>query len=257
MDLELKNKRFVICGATSGFGEAMANQLIEEGAHIIAIARNEEALVKLQSKAFEQVEILCGDITQSDTIDQLKQLIGDKYLSGIVVNAGGPPARTFIETSLSDWDEAYNKLLRWKVEITHAFLPKFREQGYGRFLYIESSSVKQPIENLILSTSLRLAVVGMMKTISEEHAQEGITFNVMAPSFHNTPAVDRLVQKKADTLGISFDEARELAEKNLKLGKAGNPEDFASLGLWLLSERSSFVTGQVYAVEGGNVKSTL
>ncbi len=257
MDLNLNDKHFVICGATSGFGGAMANQLIDEGAHIIAIARNEEALVELQSKAFEQVEILCGDITQSETINELKSIVGERYLSGIVVNAGGPPARTFVETSLKDWDDAYQKLLRWKVEITHTFLPKFQKQGYGRFLYIESSSVKQPIENLILSTSLRLAVVGMMKTISEEHAQEGITFNVMAPSFHNTPAVDRLVKKKADNLGISFEEAREMAEKNLKLGKAGDPEDFGSLGLWLLSEKSSFVTGQVYAVEGGNVKSTL
>lgn len=257
MNLNLNNKLFIIPGATSGFGNSILKQLLEEGAKVIGIARTAEKIAKLEKQFPENLETICGDISKSGTIQKIFDQVNGRELSGVLVNAGGPPAKSFIETNMEDWDSAYFSLLRWKVEFVHAFLPVFQKQGFGRFVFIESSSVKQPVENLVLSTSLRLAVVGMMKTLSGEHAHEGITFNVMAPSYHDTPAVNRLFEKKASNFGISFEEAKALVADYIAVGKMGNPDDFASLAVWLFSEKASFVTGQVYALDGGVIKSTL
>lgn len=257
MNLEIEGKLFVVCGATSGFGQAIAKQLVNEGAHVIAIARNEEKLGEFQDAFNKQVDIHIGDITESKTIQSLKKKLEGKKVSGILVNAAGPPAKSVMETRLTDWDEAYRQLLRWKVEITQAFLPDFIHQGYGRFVYIESSSVKQPIENLVLSTSLRLSVVGFVKTLSQEIPDKNITFNVLAPGFHETPAIERLIGKKSETERISRKEAKTLIMNAIPMKRMGNVEHFGSLGAWLFSPFSDYITGQVFTLDGGVVRSTL
>ncbi|MBN2348363.1 MAG: SDR family oxidoreductase [Bacteroidales bacterium] len=257
MDLQMKNKLFIVCGATSGFGNAVAERLIEEGAEILAIARNESNLLVLKEKYPGVVDVFPGDITSSKTIDRLSEKIKNRHIEGILVNAGGPPAKTFIETSLEDWDNAYHQLLRWKVELIQKLLPNFISQGYGRVLFIESASVKQPIENLILSTSLRLSVVGMVKTLSQEIPDKNITFNILAPGYHLTPAVERLIAKKMENTGKKYHEAMANITKNIPMNAMGETDKFASLALWLLSPMSAYVTGQTYLIDGGLVKATL
>lgn len=257
MDLNLKGKKFIICGATSGFGQAIAKQLVGEGAEIIAVARSEEKLREFAEAYGKQVQILIGDITQTKTIAQLIKITEGFELAGILINASGPPAKSFVETKLADWDEAYRQLVRWKVEITQAFLPKFIKQGTGRFLYIESSAVKQPFENLVLSTSLRLSVVGFVKTLSQEIPDKGITFNILAPGYHYTAAVERLINKKSEVEKISKKEAKNRIEQSIPMKRTGNVDNFASLAVWLLSPLADYVTGQVYTIDGGVVKSTL
>jgi 3-oxoacyl-[acyl-carrier protein] reductase len=257
MNIKIANQRFIVCGATSGFGHAIAMQIIAEGGKVLAIARGEEKLKEMQDAYPGQVDILVGDITQSKTIKHLYKLTEEKDISGILVNAAGPPAKKFMETSLSDWDDAYQQLVRWKIELTQTFLPVFLQKKYGRFLFIESSSVKQPLENLVLSTSLRLSVVGFVKTLSQEVPDKGITFNVLAPGYHYTPAVERLINKKAETQKISKKEARLQMEQAIPVKMTGNIEYLASFAAWLLSPLSGYITGQVYAVDGGVIKSTL
>ena len=256
MNLYLNDQLFIVGGATSGFGKAVAHKLLEEGAAVIAVARGREELHKLYD-AHRKAEVVVGDITQSFTIEQLKQVVADRPLHGILVNAGGPPAKTVLETTLTDWDDAYAKLLRWKVELTQAFVPAMTNAGYGRIVYIESSSVKQPIENLVLSTSLRLAVVGFVKTLSQEIAKSGVTLNILGPGSHNTPAIDRLYQKKSEQAGLDFDTVKQAAIKQIPVGRLGDPDEFAALAVWLLSKQSGFVTGQTIMVDGGAVRSTF
>lgn len=256
MNLEIKDHLFIVGGATSGFGKAIAQALLNEGAHVIVVARGEDKLRSLYS-GHEQAELLSGDITDYGTIDQLEYMIGERQLHGIVVNAGGPPAKMVLETTLQDWDDTYQKILRWKVAITQTFVPKMMKAGYGRIVYIESSSVKQPIENLVLSNSLRLAVVGMVKTLSREIARSGVTLNVMGPGSHNTPAIDRLYIKKAEQTGLPIDEVKKNAVNAIPVGALGEADDFASLALWLLSPHSRYVTGQTWLLDGGMVQSTL
>lgn len=125
MNLKLKNKLFIVCGATSGFGGSIAKALINEGANVIAVARSKENIKNLENEFPGKVEGIAKDITQSSTISFLKDKVGDRQLDGILVNAGGPPAKSFVETELKDWDDAYESLLRWKIEITKTFIPKF------------------------------------------------------------------------------------------------------------------------------------
>ncbi len=200
---------------------------------------------------------MAGDITKPEIIEKVYAKTGERYLSGMLINAGGPPAKSFLETNVDDWDEAYNNILKWKVLITKTFLPKFIKQNYGRIVYIESSSVKQPIENLVLSNSLRLAVVGFVKTLSQEIAGKGVTLNILAPGFHNTPAAERLFVKRSEIENISIEEAKLKYESEIKVGRMGKADEFGSLAAWLLSPVSGYITGQTVSVDGGFIKCTM
>ncbi len=257
MDLQLKDKNFLVCGASSGFGLAIAETLLGEGAHVIAVARNQENLQKHFQAAGSRVQLIIADVTDISTHAQILDALADKELHGVVINAGGPPAKTFMETSLEDWDNAYKNLLRWKFALTKSLVPKLIKQGYGRILYIESASVKQPIENLVLSSSLRVAVVGMVKTLSQEIATTGVTLNILGPGSHDTPAIDRIYHKKSEQTGLPFSEVKEKAIQQIPVGKLGTAADFASLAVWLLSPLSGYITGQTITVDGGSIKGML
>ncbi|MBN2610488.1 MAG: SDR family oxidoreductase [Bacteroidales bacterium] len=257
MDLKLNSLLFVVCGATNGFGLAITKLLVSEGASVIAVARGKERLEKLRKEYPSNIEAVEGDITLSDTLTKLSELLVNRVPDGILVNAGGPPAMKFEETTIHHWDEAYHNLLRWKAELVQTFLPAILKRGYGRLVFIESAAVKQPLENLVLSNSLRLAVVGMVKTLSQEFPDRGVTFNILAPGYHQTAAVERLIRKKAENEGISFDVAKSMMEQALPMKKTGDVSDFATLAVWLLSPLSGYVNGQVFAVDGGIIRSTL
>lgn len=257
MDLVIKKKLFVVTGSSSGLGAAIAKLLLAEGATVLLNARSEDKLKLLQADFSENAEVLVGDITSDATISELIRKIGDRQLSGILVNAGGPPASSFIATEMQEWDQAYHTVLRWKVKLTKAILPLMQNNKYGRIVYIESASVKQPIENLVLSNSLRLAVVGFVKTLSQEVAREGITLNVVAPGYHNTSRLQGLIQKKSELTGLSVDQVKEAFMNQTLVGDLGEAEDLATLAVWLLSPHSKYVTGQTITIDGGLVSNTL
>jgi 3-oxoacyl-[acyl-carrier protein] reductase len=256
MDLQIKDKLFVVTGGSSGFGKAISATLHSEGANVISVARGQEKLGMLKDE-HPGIETVSMDITQPESINLLLRQIGQRELSGIVVNAGGPPAKSFLETDIGDWDTAYRNILRWKVEITKAVLPIFQKYNYGRFLYIESISTKQPVPNLVLSTSLRLAVTGFVKTLSSEIGKTGITANILGPGFHLTPALERVIKKESEVRKVSFDEAKMQMLNNVPTGRIGETTDFASLASWLLSPWSSYITGQTITVDGGAVQGIM
>jgi 3-oxoacyl-[acyl-carrier protein] reductase len=257
MDLKIKNQWFIVGGATSGFGKATAEKLIEEGANVLAIARSEETLIAFQSRYPSNIKILAGDLKNPETLELLKNSFDLSKFSGAFINAGGPPAMQVMETKLADWDEAYKLLVRWKVALSQLLIPVFIENGYGKLVYVESVSVKQPIDNLVLSNSLRLAVVGFVKTLSQEMAGKNICMNIMAPGYHDTPAVQRVFRKKAEMSGISIEEAEKSLISHIPAGTMGNPSDFASLSAWLLSPLSNYVNGQTISIDGGGVKGSF
>lgn len=251
MDLQLNNKLFLVGGATAGFGNAIATALIREGANVIAVARNRENLSQFQAQFPDQIEVVIGDITRPETLTAIVDQIGDRPIDGLLINAGGPPAKKALETALPDWDEAWRTLVRWKIDLVLRLIPKLRRQQYGRIVFVESISVKQPVENLVLSNSLRMAMVGFAKSLSQETGKEGITVNIMAPGFHDTHAVKRVLQKKSEVAGVPYDAIRANLEKNIPVGRMGQPHEFASLAVWLLSPLSGYITGQTISVDGG------
>ncbi|MEX1136555.1 MAG: SDR family oxidoreductase [Balneolales bacterium] len=255
MDLQIANQLFVVCGATSGFGLAVTRALCQEHANVIGIGRSEEPLLKLENEYNKQFTGISGDLRDEETLGKIDDTLKDKTLNGILLNSGGPPPKAAVDTSLEDWDEAYRLLFRWKVSLIRKLLPIFQHQKYGRILFIESQSVKQPLNNLVLSTAMRAAVVGYAKTLSQEVARDAITVNVLAPGSHNTPAINRIIDHKSRQGDISFEEAKAEMDSNIPAGRMGEAYELASLALFLLSPCSAYLTGQTISHDGGSVKS--
>jgi 3-oxoacyl-[acyl-carrier protein] reductase len=256
MNLNLDDKLFLVGGATSGFGRAITEQLITENAKVIAVARTKTKLEELQYLS-SRIEIISGDISEESTLAEIQSTIGPRILTGAVINSGGPPAMPVLDTKLSDWDEAYKAVVRWKIALTQAILPKMIEQKYGRLLYIESVSTKQPVENLVLSNAMRLAVTGYVKTLSQEIGASGVTLNILGPGYHATQRMENLFAKNSELKGMPISELRKSFSEQTAVKKIGDPADFASLALWLLSPFSNYITGQTITVDGGLVKGVM
>jgi 3-oxoacyl-[acyl-carrier protein] reductase len=257
MDLQISNTCFLITGATSGLGLGVSRALLKEGARIIAVGRDQEKLNYLQSISPEKVNPVIADLFELKTADLIIDVIGDRKLGGVFLNASGPPAMPFIDTSLQNWDDAYNHILKWKINLVQKLLPIFQGQGRGRILFSESISVKQPIKDLVLSNSMRLAVTGMAKTLANEVAKYGITVNVIGTGYHHTGAMNRLYARKMKAEGISVETAVEAFEKEIPGSKMGDGESFGNLIAWLFSPLSFYITGQTISVDGGMAKGVF
>ncbi len=254
MDFRIKDKNFIVTGAGSGFGRAIAGALAEEGAKVLAVSRTEEKLEILKERFPDLITYIAGDIMSGKVQEEIIRWEGTRYLSGVLVNAGGPPAGGFDEISMEQWETAWNTVVKWKIAFTKKLLPLFKKQHYGRLVYIESVSVKQPVKNLILSNALRPAVVGFVKTLSQEIASHCITANILAPGYHSTAALERLFIKKSELENITREEAKKAFEKEIPVGHMAPPEEMAPLALWLLSPLSRYVTGQTFSHDGGIVQ---
>ena len=254
MDLQLKDKFFIVGGAGDGFGKAITTSLAGEGANVLAVSRTKEKLELLKDRFPHNIEFIAGDITTEQIQDEIITSIELNNVSGVVVNAGGPPAGGFSEITMKQWDEAWVTVVRWKINFIRKLMPMLVNNQYGRIVCIESVSVKQAVDNLILSNALRPAIVGFAKTVAQEVASEGVTINILAPGFHQTAAIERLFLKKSELDNISIDEAKSQFEAEIPVGDMGKPEEMASLALWLLSPLSRYVTGQTITHDGGTVK---
>jgi 3-oxoacyl-[acyl-carrier protein] reductase len=253
MNLGITDQFFIVGGASAGLGRAVALRLLQEGAEVLGIARNRDPLNAIRDLFPDRFSFVTKDITDPGAIVELLVALGGKKIHGVLINAGGPPAKKVMETTPEDWDEAYRKILRWKVLFAKEMVEVMQPEGYGRMLFLESASVKQPLENLVLSNSLRMAVLGFAKTLSREIAGSGITVNVIGPGSHDTAAIERIYRKKSEQTGLPETEVREAAIENIPVKALGNADDFAQLAVWLLSPASRYVTGQLYLVEGGSV----
>ncbi len=254
MNLEISDQRFIVCGASSGFGEAIARQLLIEGANVILVARRGNVLSEKFSHFEDQTEIIEGSLIYSKTLDKIEKAAKKGSVHGIVFNAGGPPTGTPLNTDMADWDAAWQLVMRWKVDLSLRLAPIFKKAGYGRMLYIESQSIKQPLPALTLSNAFRAGVAGFAKTLSFELAKDGVTINLLAPGSHETPAIERVIKNNSSMRGISYDKAKEEMERNIPVGRMGKAEEIASLAVWLLSPHSGYVTGQTISHDGGSVK---
>lgn len=242
-----------MCGASSGFGHAIAMQLLAEEASVIAIARRGDLLEKLYQPYSERVECLEGNLLSSETLEAIEGYFNSGLVHGIVLNAGGPPTGTPLQTSMSDWDEAWQLVMRWKIDLALRIAPRFCESGYGRILFIESQTVKQPLPSLVLSNAFRAGIAGFSKSLALEVAAMGVTVNILAPGSHETPAIERVIQKNSNDWNLSLSETKIRMEQTIPVGRMGRAEELASLACWLLSEQSGYVTGQTISHDGGVV----
>jgi 3-oxoacyl-[acyl-carrier protein] reductase len=251
MDLKIKEQRFVICGASSGLGQATARQLLIEGANLVLVARRGDEMRNHFRHFSSQIEIIEGSVLESRTLESIESTIKSKKTHGLLLNAGGPPTGSPLTTNMDDWDAAWQLVMRWKIELCLKVAPVFRDQQYGRIIFIESQSVKQPLPVLALSNSFRAGVVGFAKSLALEVAKDGVTVNVIAPGSHDTPAIQRVIEYNSNIQTVTQEKARERMEASIPVGRMGKAEELASLAAWLFSEHSSYITGQTISHDGG------
>lgn len=254
MDLGLKNKTAFIAASSQGLGKSVAMELAREGASVIINGRNEETLQQTEKEisaiAKESVMAVAGDLSIAEDRKRIVAKVLDKFghIDILVTNTGGPPSGKFEDFEQEDWDNAYQLLLGSAVSIMRSFIPGMKQQNWGRIISITSQAVKQPVENLILSNSVRASVAGLTKTLASEMGEFNITVNNVMPGYTNTNRLKNLIEKNPEM---------EKVTKDIPLKRFGEPEEFASAVTFLASEKASYITGVSLAVDGGWIKNIL
>lgn len=263
MDLGLKNKVALVAAGSRGLGRAVAEELAAEGASLVLCARDshtlDETAAAIAKSSNVHVLAVPADVTVTDDIKRVVETGIERFgrIDILVTNAGGPPAGRFEQLTHEQWEEAIRLTLFSAIELTRQVLPGMKERRWGRILNITSIAVKQPVENLLLSNSLRAGLTGFARTLANEVAAEGITVNNIMPGYTRTERLDELAQMMAEKQGISADEFRGKWEKEIPMGRLGEPREFAALATFLVSERASYITGTSIQVDGGWIKSLL
>lgn len=261
MDLGLTGKVAWVTAASKGLGFASAVALAREGCDLAICSRSEEAIAsaaeRIRQETGRKVLAMAADVTHKEDLERFVAAALAEYggVDILVSNTGGPPAGGFLDFDDDAWLGAFNSLLMPAVRLSRAALPSMRERGYGRIIYITSSGVKQPIQNLILSNALRAAVTNTMKSLATEVAPLGITVNCVAPGRIHTDRVDSLDQGAAARTGKSIQEVRRAAASRIPIGRYGAPDEFGRAVAFLASEAASYITGSALQVDGGMVNS--
>jgi 3-oxoacyl-[acyl-carrier protein] reductase len=258
MDLGLAGRVALVTAASRGLGLASARALAAEGMSLVICARGskqlEAAANDLRARG-ARVEALSLDVSQPEAAEQLIDLVEQKFgrLDVLVNNAGGPPPGGFAKVGDTDWERAFQLTLMSAVRLVRQALPMLTASGQGRVINIVSTSVKQPIDDLILSNALRLAVIGLAKTLSREVAGSGVTVNCVLPGIILTDRQRELRGADASRRGISFETAIEEVGRSIPAGRVGQPEEVGALVAFLAGAQASYITGTSIQVDGGLV----
>ncbi len=256
MNLGLNGKRAVVMAASRGLGYACARGLAAEGCRVVICSRDqarvEAAAATIRQETGADVTALVADVSRASEAARLVEAAVSAYggLEIVVHNAGGPPAGQFLDMTEAQWQQACEQNLMSFVRLVHAAVPEMRKAGYGRILTIASSSIKQPIPNLVLSNAFRAGIWGLAKTIARELAPQGILVNVVAPGRISTERIAELDEANAKRSGTAIEDVRKASVASIPLGRLGRPEEFANLVVFLASEAASYVAGQAIVVDG-------
>lgn len=263
MDLLLKDKRALVAGSSRGLGYALGLGLAREGCRVAINGRDrgrlEAAAEKVSREAGLKVVGLPGDVSDASVPAALVEA-AVKALGGLdllVTNAGGPPAGAFDSFDEAAWQKAVDLSFLSHVRLIRAALPHLRQSSAASVLTVTSYVVKQPMLNLVLSNSIRLATIGLTKTLALELGADGIRFNSILPANTDTERVRELAQSRADLNRTSLSEEQAKDAQKSVFGRIGRPEEFANVGVFLLSPAASYVTGAMMVVDGGQYKGML
>lgn len=260
MELNLEGKTALVMASSQGLGKAIATAFVKEGMNVVLASRNEEKLNEVQTELENlqggKVRYIRTDITQPDQIKQAVQHTVDSFgqLDILINNAGGPPAGTFEQITDEQWQQSFELNLLSYVRMIREALPHLKKNG-GKIINIASSSIKEPIPGLLLSNTFRTGIVGMTKTLASELAKDRILINTVAPGRIATDRVAFLDEVNAEKQGITKSEMEEKMKNTIPLGRYGEPEEFAKVVTFLVSDANSYMTGSSFLVDGGMVKS--
>jgi len=252
----------LVLASTSGLGKASAEALAEEGSNVTINGRNEanleQSIEELNSKSKGEVKGIVGDITKEEDIKRLveKTVKNQDGLDHLVTCAGGPPSKAFVDTDDYDWYKSFDLLVMSVVRSVRESVEYLRK-GEGTIVNITSMSVKEAVPNLVLSNSVRMSVIGLMKTLSKELGPE-IRANSVLPGPHKTGRIEELIEEELERGDIrSYDEGLKNWTEDIPLNRLGKPTELGELVAFLSSPRSSFIDGAAIPIDGGGSSSNL
>jgi 3-oxoacyl-[acyl-carrier protein] reductase len=260
MDLELTGKVAIVPASSSGLGKAVALALGREGARVAMCSRDQSAINaaadEVRSSGAE-VLALAADVTQAGDIERLIAATTERFggVDILVTNAGGPPAGTFDRFDDAAWQAAFNLTLMSVVRLIRGVLPSMKERGGGAIVAMTSSSIKQPIPNLLLSNVMRSGVASLIKSLADEVAGDHIRLNTVVPGRIATPRIAQLDQANAQKNGVDVETVRDRSLSQIPMGRYGETAEFADMVAFLASERASYITGATVQIDGGMIRS--
>ncbi|HMF28211.1 MAG TPA: SDR family oxidoreductase [Candidatus Cybelea sp.] len=252
MDLGIRGRTALVTGASAGIGAAVALALAREGVRLAAAARNAERLDAVVREAkrtgASDAAAFPLDLSDPDSIAMALELLAREFgdVDIVVLNGGGPKPGRFTEMSLTDWDGAYQLLVRGMLSVLENLVPGMRARKWGRVLALTSTSVKQPIDTLVLSNAFRTALVSALRTLAVEVAPDGVTVNCIATGRIDTDRLRKLY-------GDDREQLRQAA-REIPIGRIATPQEFAPTAAFLCSEPARYLTGQTISVDGGLVR---
>lgn len=263
MDLGIEGRTALVAASSRGLGRAVADALASAGADLVLCARGEEELARTADAIREArgVDVLGlpADLSVEQDAERVVRQAIERFggVDVLVTNAGGPPPGPFAAHGTDAWDDAYRGLLRSAVVLIRGVLPGMRERGWGRIVLVTSIAVKQPVEGLVLSNSLRAGVTGMAKTLANEVAADGVTVNTALPGYTRTDRLEALARSIAEDEGVTVEEAESRWRREIPAGRLAEPEEFADAVAFLCSERAAYVNGVALPVDGGWIRSLV
>jgi 3-oxoacyl-[acyl-carrier protein] reductase len=249
MDLGIEGRTALVMGASRGIGRGIAGALAREGARVAISSRSEESLRETASQLEGELEVFPADTGDLDRLRELPGAVAEALgpVDILVTNTGGPPPGGALDNSLEEWEEAFRSLVLATRVLIEGVVPGMRERGWGRIVNVSSSSIREPIPGLTLSNANRMAALGLLETLADEVAGDGITVNTVATGMF---ATDRL----ADPQG-SLEGAEAAAKQRVAAKRLGHPDEYGDLVAFLCSERAAYLTGAVIPLDGGLLRS--
>jgi len=263
MDLNLKDRVIMIAAASQGIGYGIAEAVAREGARLSLCSRSQEKIAAAAQSLHAEFDVdargyVCDAADGSAIRDWVDSTLADFHgIDGLVVNAGGPPPGSFDKFDDADWEAAFNLTLMSAVRMIRGVLPVMRKQKSGAIITLTSSSIKEPIENLLLSNVFRSGVVSLIKTLSYDVADDGIRINNLVPGRIDTARVQSVDKLNADKKGVSVEEQQRQQWSTIPLGRYGSIQDMGNAGAFLLSDAAAYITGATLVVDGGKTRAVF
>ena len=257
MNLNIENKNALVCGSTQGIGKASAIGLAEEGVNVTLIARNEEKLKKVLASLPNKNQNHSYIVADFSNPKELKEKIEASKLNFhiLVNNTGGPAGGPVFNAELDEFERAFTQHLKCNHVLVQAVVPFMKEAGYGRIINVISTSVKQPLDGLGVSNTIRGAVANWSKTLANELGQFNITVNNVLPGATGTERLNEIIKNKSAKTGLSIDEVSKNMMNASPAKRFAKPEEIANAIVFLASEKASFINGINVPVDGGRTKS--
>ncbi|BDW91806.1 3-oxoacyl-ACP reductase [Flagellimonas marinaquae] len=260
MNISLKGKKALVGGSSKGIGEAIAKQLAASGASVTLMARSagrmQELIMEMDSSQGQQHQFLPVDFTDFEAYKvKISAFFETNTVDILVNNTQGPEGGGALEKKVDDYQNAFDLLFKSVVFTTELALKHMQEQQWGRIINIASISVKEPLNYLALSNTIRAAVVTWAKSLAYDVAKDGITVNSTLTGYFDTDRIAQLNSKKAEKLGVSQNEVRSNMEEQVPVKRIGDPKEYGYLVAFLASEQAAFISGTNIPIDGGLLKS--